>query len=56
MDWAMMIFLVVAGITVASLRWWSAYEAGKIGHDGVARGLTTASPAATPQGMSRDAP
>ena len=55
MDWAIVIFLVVAGITVVSLRWWSAFEAGKIGPDGAARGLTTASPATSPRDDNRGA-
>ena len=55
MDWAIVIFLAVAGITVVGLRWWSASEAAKIGPDGGARGLTTASPATTPRDDTRGA-
>jgi len=32
MEWAMSVFVVVATVTVAGLRWWSGYEADKADH------------------------
>ena len=44
MDWAIVIFLVVAGTTAGSLWWWCASEVAKAGRDTAPREVTTASP------------
>ena len=52
MDWAIVIFLVVAGTTVGSLSWWSASEAAKAGRDPAPREGTTPAPWSTPRDIS----
>ena len=52
MDWAIVIFLVVAGITAGSLWWWCASEVAKAGRDDSPREVTTASPTTTPRDIS----
>lgn len=53
MDWAIVIFLVVAGTTAGSLSWWCASEVAKAGRDDSPREGTTASPTIT-HGGTRD--
>ena len=49
MDWAIVIFLVVAGTTAGSLWWWCASEVEKAGRDAAPREVTTPIPWSTPQ-------
>jgi len=49
MDWAIVIFLVVAGMTAESLWWWCAVEVAKAGRDAASREVTTSSPWSTPR-------
>ena len=44
MDWAIVIFLVVAGTTAGSLWWWCASEVEKAGRDDAPREVTTPIP------------
>ena len=55
MDWAIVIFLVVAGTTAGSLSWWCASEVEKASRDDASREVTTPSPWSTSRDISRDA-
>ncbi len=48
MDWAIVIFLVVAGTTAGSL-WWCASEVAKAGRDDSSQEVTTPDPWSTPR-------
>ncbi len=49
MDWALGVFAVVAGMTVATLRWWSSHEGTKVERGIDPPRLTTAAAGSTPR-------
>lgn len=55
MDWALGVFVVVAGTTVASLRWWCSHEVIKVERGADSPGLTTSVTPSTPRDNKRDA-
>ena len=56
MDWAILISLVVTGMTAGSLWWWRASEVANAGRDDSPREVTTPSPPTTPRDIIRSSP
>jgi len=54
MEWAIVIFLVVVGMTAGSLWWWCASEVEKADRDTAPREVTTPIPWATPRDNKRE--
>ena len=52
MDWAILIFLVVTGLTAGSLWWWCTSAVEKAVREGTPREVTPPDPRSTPRDIS----